>query len=128
MDNFYFSGPNLPKNEFWDRNIKNLSPDSESVPPRYYVCLCSVRMDNFKIFGLNLGKLPNCMQHFGFNNLEVLQRVEWRLKCAELRWMELDEDGWKRVKVDGWWRRVHSLATNIYILINETGWACFDEQ
>ena len=30
-DNFEFSGPNLPKNEFWGRNFKKLSLDSEST-------------------------------------------------------------------------------------------------
>ena len=27
-------------------------------------------MDNFEFFGLNLGKLPNHVQYFGFNNVE----------------------------------------------------------
>ena len=33
--NFEFLGPNLPKNEFWGRNFKNLSLDSESGSLRY---------------------------------------------------------------------------------------------
>ena len=37
-DNFYFLGPNLPKNGFWDRSFKNLGLDSESAPPKYHVC------------------------------------------------------------------------------------------
>ena len=45
--NFKFLGPNLPKNEFWDQNLKNLSVDSESTPPKYYKCQFSVKMDNF---------------------------------------------------------------------------------
>ena len=32
-DNFEFLGPNLPKNEFWGQNFKNLSLDLESAPP-----------------------------------------------------------------------------------------------
>ena len=66
-DNFDFLGPNLPKNEFWSWNFKNLSLDSEATPPRYHVSQFSVKMDNFECFGLNLGKLPSYMQYFGSN-------------------------------------------------------------
>ena len=59
MVNFDFFGSNLPKKGFWDRNFKNLSPDSESAPPKYHVCQFSVKTDNFEFFHLNLGKLPN---------------------------------------------------------------------
>ena len=38
MGNFYFFGPNLPKNGFWGRNFKNLSAALESAPPRDHVC------------------------------------------------------------------------------------------
>ena len=31
LDNFDFFSPNLPKNDFWGWNFKNLSPDSESA-------------------------------------------------------------------------------------------------
>ena len=34
---FWLLSPNLPKNEFCDRNFKNLSLDSESAPPKYHV-------------------------------------------------------------------------------------------
>ena len=61
-DNFEFLVPNLP-----ERNFKTLSPDSESAPPRYHVCEFSIKMDSFKIFGLNLGKLPSYVRHFGSN-------------------------------------------------------------
>ena len=53
-DNFEFLGPNLPKNGFWGRNFKNLSPDSESALPRYHVCQFSVKTENFDFFGPNL--------------------------------------------------------------------------
>ena len=33
--------------------------DLESAPPIYHVCQFSVKMNDFKFFGLNLGKLPN---------------------------------------------------------------------
>ena len=48
-DNFelFQSFSNLPKNEFWGRNFKNLSLDSESAPQIYHVCQFSVKMDNF---------------------------------------------------------------------------------
>ena len=37
MGNFEILGPNLPKNEFWGQNFKNLSLDSESASLRYCV-------------------------------------------------------------------------------------------
>ena len=60
-------------------------------------------MNNFEFFGLNLGKLPNCMGYFVSNNIEgvaeswVEAEMSWvevdgaggRLKWAEWRWMEL---------------------------------------
>ena len=61
-DNFEFLVPNLP-----ERNFKTLSPDSESAPPRYHVCEFSIKMDSFKFFGLNLGKLSSYVRHFGSN-------------------------------------------------------------
>ena len=47
LDNFDFFGPNLPKNEYWVQNFKNLSPDSESALPRYHAYQFSVKTDNF---------------------------------------------------------------------------------
>ena len=55
-DDFDFLGPSLPQDGFWDRNFKNLSPNSESTSPNYHVCQFSVKMNNFEFFGLNLGK------------------------------------------------------------------------
>ena len=46
-DNFEFFGPNLPKNGFCGRNLKNPSLNSESTPPIYHVCQFSVKMDKF---------------------------------------------------------------------------------
>ena len=69
-DNFDFLGPNLPKNEFWSWNFKNLSLDSEATPPRYHVSQFSVKMDNFEFFGLNLEKLSNYVRYFGWNIVE----------------------------------------------------------
>ena len=43
---------------------------SESAPPRYHVCQFLVMVDNFELFGINLGKLPNYVWHFGSNNVE----------------------------------------------------------
>ena len=84
MDNFF--DPNLPKNGFWGQNFKNLSADSTSVPPRDLLCHFSVKMDNFEFFGLNLGKLPNYVQYFGFDNVEGVAEswVE-----AEMSWLEV---------------------------------------
>ena len=112
-DNFNYFSSNLPKNEFWDRNFKNLSPDSESAPPRFLTWQFSVKTDNFEVFGLNLGKLPSYVQYFGFNNVEGITEswveaemswVEvnwagWRLKWAGWRWMEVDGGSWNWVEV-----------------------------
>ena len=56
LDNFDFFGPNLPKNGFWGRSFKNLSPDSEYVLPRYHMYQFSVKTDSFDFFGPNLPK------------------------------------------------------------------------
>ena len=91
-NNFDFFDPDLPKNEFWGRNFKNLGLDSESAPPRYHVCQFSVKMDNFECFSLNLGKLPNYVQYFGSTNVEGVAEswVE-----TEINWMEVDRAGWR---------------------------------
>ena len=46
----------FPKMDFCSRNIKNLSPESESVSPRHYVCQFSGKTDNFNFFSPNLPK------------------------------------------------------------------------
>ena len=55
-NNFDFFDPNLPKNKFWGRNLKSLSPDSEFAIPRYHVWQFSVKTNNFDFFDLNLPK------------------------------------------------------------------------
>ena len=44
-------------------------------------------MDNFELYGLNLGKFPNYMQYFGSNTVEGVAEsqvevdgAKWRLK------------------------------------------------
>ena len=69
-NNFDFFAPNLPRNRFWGRRFKNISPDSESAPSRYHVCQFSVKIDNAEFFDLNLGKLPNYLRYFGSNNVK----------------------------------------------------------
>ena len=105
MDNFEFVCPNLLKNEFWGRNFKNLSLDSESESLRYYVYQFSVKMDNFWFFGLNLGKLPNYVQYFGSN---IVEGVAETWVEAEMSWVEVDGAGWS-------W--VHGLVIPIVIVI-----------
>ena len=85
-DNFDFFHPNLPKNEFWSRNFKNLSADLRSALPINHVCVFSVKMDNFEFFGLNMGKLPNYVRYFGFNNAEgvAVSWVEANMSCVEV--------------------------------------------
>ena len=56
---FNFFGLNLPKNILLGENIKNLSLDLESAPPRYHIGQFSNKTDNFEFFHLNLGKMLN---------------------------------------------------------------------
>ena len=87
-NNFDFLDPNLTKNEFWGRNFKNLTLDSESVPPRYHVCQFSIKVE------LNLGKLPNYVQYFGSN---IVEGVAESWVEAEMSWVEVDGAGWRWV-------------------------------
>ena len=99
-NNFDFLDPNLPKNGFWGRKVKNLSLDLESAPPRHHFQF-SVKMDNFEVFNLNLGKLPNYVRYFGSNIVEGVAES----------WMEA-EKSW--VKVDGaWWRWVARFSNTL---------------
>ena len=97
--NFVFLGPNLPENGFWVLNFKNLNLDSESTPPRYHMSQLSVKMDNFKFFGLNLGKLPNYMRYFGSN---IVEGVTESLVEVDMSWVEVDGAGWSWVEVVAW--------------------------
>ena len=91
-DNFYFFGPNLPKNEFWDQNSKSLSPDLESAPPRYHTCQFLVKTDDFEFFGVILEKWPNYMRYFGSCNVDGVAE-SWME--AETSWVEVDGAGWR---------------------------------
>ena len=75
-------------------------------------------MDNFKIFGLNLWKLPN---YFVSNNVEGVAEswleaeMSWvGVDGAEWSWVELGGAGWSWVELDGArWRWVHGLVVPI---------------
>ena len=70
-------------------------------------------MDNFEVFGLNLGKFPNYVQYFGSNNVEDVAEnwVE-----AEMSWVEVDGAGWSWVEVEeAWWRWVHGFVIPNFI-------------
>ena len=66
--------------------ISKICLNSESEPLICHVCQFSVKIENFKFFGLNLGKLPNYVRYFGSNNVEGVAEswVE-----AEMSWVEL---------------------------------------
>ena len=93
-----FLSPKLPKNGFLGRNFKNQSLDSESAPETDHVSQFLLIMDNFEVFGLNLGKLPKF--DILVRILRVLQRAGWRLKWAGWRWMELG-GGWNELDRGG---------------------------
>ena len=90
-NNFEFLGPNLPKNEFWGRNFKNLNLDLDSTLPIYHVYQFAVKMDKFEVFGLNLEKLPNHVQYFGSN---IVESVAESLLEDEMSWVEVDGARW----------------------------------
>ena len=50
--------------------FQNLSSDSELVHSRYHIFQFLDKTNNFQIFGLNLGKLPNYVQYFRSNSIE----------------------------------------------------------
>ena len=127
--------PKFARKWIWGRNFKTLSVDLESTPPKYHVCQFSVKMDNFEVFSLNLGKLPNYVWYFGSNNIEGVAEswleaemswmevdgAGWRLKWAGWRWMELG-GGWNELGGGEWswvevggagWRWVHGLVIPI---------------
>ena len=66
--------------------------DSESAPPLCHVCQVLIKMDNFKFFGLNLGKLANYVRYFSSNNIEGVAEswVE-----TEMSRVEVGRDGWR---------------------------------
>ena len=111
MNKFDFLGPNLPKNGFWGRKVKNLSLDLESAPPKHHFQIL-VKMDNFEFFDLNLGKLPNYVRYFGSN---IDKRVPESWVEAEMSWVKVGgeaEMSW--VKVDGaWWRWVARFSNTL---------------
>ena len=78
--------------QIWSKkDFRVESPDTKSVPPIYDMYRFSVKVDNFEFCGQNLGKLPNCMQYFGSNNVETVTEswVEAEMSC--MGWMELGE-------------------------------------
>ena len=87
-----FLDPNFLKNGSYDWNLKNLNLHSKSALPIYHVCQFLVKMDSFKFFGLNLGKFPNYVRHFGSNNVETVAEswVE-----TEMSWLRVDGAGWR---------------------------------
>ena len=95
--------------------VGNLSLDSESAPPRYDVCQMSVKIDNFKFFGLNLEKNYSvACDILVLIALRVFQRAEWRLKWAGSGWIELDV-GWDELDEGGWsWVEVGAGFINIH--------------
>ena len=95
-DNFDFLGPNLPKNGFWGRKVKNLSLDLESAPPKHHFQIL-VKMDNFEFFDLNLGKLPNYVRYFGSNIVEGVAESWVEVDGAGRSWFEEDGAGWRWV-------------------------------
>ena len=77
---------------------KNLSLHSKSAPSLYHVYQFSVKMDSFKFFGLNLGKLPNYVRYFGSNNVADVAE-SWVV--TDMSWMGLDGGRWSCVEVNG---------------------------
>ena len=86
---------------FWPKFAQKLILGSEFqkfksgfgiAPPRYHECQFSVKTDNFEFFGLNLGKLHDCMRYFSSNNL---QSVAESWVEVEMSYVEGDGAGWR---------------------------------
>ena len=75
-----------------DFEVGSLSLDLESTPPIYHMCQFLVKIVNFYFFALNLGKLPNYVQHFGS---KIVDGVAESWGEAEMSWLEVDGAGWK---------------------------------
>ena len=133
-DNFDFLGPNLPKNEFWGQNFKNL--DLESASLRYYVHQFLNKTDNFEFLGPDLPKngfwvrnsknlsldseLTPPIYHVcqllifrpKFGEIAQLRAIFWFKYCwgccRELGggWNELGGGGWSWVEIDMSWVEV----------------------
>ena len=58
------------------------------------MCQYSVKTHNSEFFGPNLGKLPNFVQYFGSNDVEVVAE-SWAE--VEMSWVEVDGAGWRWV-------------------------------
>ena len=58
----------------------------------YLECQFSGKTDNFEFFGVNLGKLPNYVQHFGSYNIEGVAESSVE---AEISRVEVDRAGWR---------------------------------
>ena len=106
-DSFDFFDPNLPKKGFWGQNFEILSLESESAPSIYHECQFADKTNNFEIFGLNLGKLPNYVRYFGSYNVESVAESWVEVDRTGWRWMEPGGDGWSWVELGGGgWRWV----------------------
>ena len=68
-NNFEFMGPNLPKNKFWARNFKNLSPDLESTFLRYFMHQFPNKTGSFEFLDPNFPK--NGFRGQNFKNLSL---------------------------------------------------------
>ena len=86
-------GPKFAQKWILGWNFNNLSLDSEFAPPRYHVSQFLVKMDNFEIFGLNLGKV----RYFGSNIVEGVAESWVEVDGAGRSWFEEDGAGWRWV-------------------------------
>ena len=82
----------MPKTGFWHQHFKNLSLGWESAPRRYHVSEFHVKMVKLETFSLNLGKLPNYVQYFGWN---IVEGVAESWMEAEMSCVKIDEAGWR---------------------------------
>ena len=62
-------------------------------------------MDNFKLIGLNLGKLLNLVHYFGSDKIEGVAENWVEAKTSwvevEMSWVKVDGVGWKWMELDG---------------------------
>ena len=87
-DNFDFFGPNLPKKWILRSEFRDSKSGFRISTSNIHEC----QLDNFEIFGLNLGKLPNYVRYFDSYNVEGVAEswVE-----VEKSWVEVNGTGWR---------------------------------
>ena len=84
MNNFNFFDENLPKNGFWGRNFKIVSPDSESASLKYYAHQFSGKTINFEFLDPNFRKNGFWGRDYKNWNLNLVEMNTSKIPCVPI--------------------------------------------